>query len=183
MSQELYYHIEKLPDLPEKYIQEAKAAQYDFKTSNWHEDSNAWRAMSSFEETGFMKALKRRYGDNKVKPNAIYLKNAPMEGYAWHKDRIRTCVINVVLTHNDPAYCIWREKKNNFFFDIMGPIPYIVGRPFLFNPTVEHMVFNLSQQERLIMSIGFFGPSYDEVKDFILNVMTPLDENYNFPVG
>jgi hypothetical protein len=126
-----------------------------------------------------VKTLREHYKDNTILPIPVYLKNGPMQGYEWHIDRQRTCVINFVLTENDPAYVIFRKKINSFFFDIFGPVPYELGMPFLFNAKIEHSVFNLSNKDRLIMSIGFFGPSYDEVREY-LSTLPPVDENYNF---
>jgi hypothetical protein len=179
MSDQCYYPLDQFPTLPDKYIQEAQEANYHFKVSYWNKDANAWRAETSFAKTEFMTALTQQYQHNELKPNPCYLKNGPMQGYEWHVDKLRTCVINWVLTPNDPAYVIFRKKINSFFFDIMGPVPYVVGRPFVFNPKIEHSVFNLTNQDRLIMSVGLFGPSYEEVKDFLLS-LPPMDHQYNF---
>lgn len=179
MTPECYYHLSQLPPLPEKYVKEAIESNYAFKISHWHTDSNSWRADSSFNETDFMKVLKEHYKDNFILPSPVYLKNGPMQGYEWHVDKQRTCVINYVLTENTPSYVLFREKINAFFFDIIGPVPYILKEPFLFEAKIEHSVFNLSDKDRLIMSIGFFGPTYSEVKEF-LATLPPFDENYNF---
>ena len=179
MNAECYYHLDQFPVLPIKYIEEAKAGEYHFKISAWHTDSNSWRSDSSFNETDFMKSLREHYKDNKILPAPVYLKNGPMQGYEWHTDRQRTCVINFELTKNEPAYVLFREKINAFFFNIIGPVPYVLGKPFLFNSQIEHSVFNLSDSDRLIMSIGFFGPTYDEVKEYLCN-LPPVNENYNF---
>lgn len=179
MSVECYSQLNQFPVLPAKYIEEAKASEYTFKISKWHTDSNAWRADTSFNRTDFMRALREHYADNVILPAPVYLKNGPMQGYEWHIDKQRTCVINFVLTENNPAYVLFREKINSFFFNIIGPVPYTLGKPFLFNAKIEHSVFNLSDKDRLIMSIGFFGPTYNEVKDYLLT-LPPVDENYNF---
>jgi len=171
---ECFHHIKNLPALPQKYIDEAIAADYHFKINNWTADSNAWRGESTFNQTDFFKILEKRFT-----LGVCYLKNGPREGYEWHTDRKRTCVINFLLTKNEPAFVLFRKKINAFFFDIVGQVPYEIGQPFLFNAQIEHSVFNLSDSDRLIMSIGFIGPTYEEVKDFLLK-LPAFDKNYNF---
>jgi hypothetical protein len=177
---ECYYHLDNLPPLPQIYIDEAVSASKDywFKTNDWHKDSNAWRFDTSFTETGFFKEFRKKYGETNV--YACYLKNDPMQGYEWHTDKKRTCVINYLLTENDPSYVIFREKINYFYFNIIATVPYVVGHPFVFNAQIEHSVFNLSNKERFIMSIGFYGPTYEEVRDYILNEMPVPDSSYNY---
>jgi hypothetical protein len=185
MNQEdCFYHLDKFPDLPQQYMQEGLTVEYQHAYGDGHTDANLYEAHSKIVQSDFIKALNLKYftkntGSVECTAVPLYLKNEPMQGYEWHVDEIRTCAINFLITDSSVACTMFRKKINSFYFKIMGTVPYVVGRPFLFNTQIEHTVLNTTNEDRIILSVGLYGPSYYEVKEF-LSKIPPLDNNYNF---
>jgi hypothetical protein len=182
---ECYYHLDTYPDIAKKFIDEAQQVEYVFRGPPSH---NVYRAETSFCETNFAKSLYKQFGElvspanpkltpGKSAMNIAYYKNDPKTGYVWHTDAKRSCAINIVMTDNPSALTMHREMIDHQFFNI-EPVPYIKYRPFLFNTRVEHAVYNPDPTDRIILTIGFIGPSYDEVKDFLLSAPLPDPETW-----
>lgn len=78
--------------------------------------------------------------------------------YAWHQDRTRTCAINAEL--NQTGSITYFGTQAGQHYRSIQVVDY--SKPVLFNTTSWHCVTNPGN-ERLLLTIGFYGPTYKDV--------------------
>jgi hypothetical protein len=177
---ECFLHLEEYPGLPKKFKLEATTNIYKLHTKD-PANPSSFSACGSFAnkflQTPLYQSLVAEY--NNRSPNntfknpsnsvvhPVYVKVGPMQVYDWHTDVERTCAINVLLTTETPVYTLFREQFVDLFYNIKH-LPYVVNRPYLFDTSVEHSIINLTNSDRILLTVGIYGPSYDEVREFLL---------------
>lgn len=75
----------------------------------------------------------------------------PWTSYEWHCDGIRGCAINMLIKGQGHTYF---GSKINKYLHRIDELVYEPNKMYLFNTTIEHTIFNKSE-ERWILSIGF----------------------------
>ena len=160
-----YHHqLDNLSPLPQKYIDEAVSSNFIW---GGPPSFNVDRAETTFTKSNFAQSLYRRFTPSGCLFNIAYYRNLPGTAYKWHIDRKRTCAINILLTDNPNALVMHKEDINGLIFNIF-PVHYTKGCPVLFDTTVEHAVYNPDPNPRIILTIGFIGPSYQEMLEFLI---------------
>lgn len=161
-----------LPQLSDLYINEGLNSPFKYTEPNSVNDGRTLSSVyatlaNSFSKTDFVRLLEKRFG-NVV---ARYLKNPPHSIYDWHIDKNRLCTINWIVKSNTDARVWYRSNNQHRLFWDLEEITYQEHYPTIFDTSVEHSVFNNSDEERIILSLSLTdGPTYQEVVDFLTSL-------------
>jgi len=153
-----YYCLEHFPDLSSRYIKEGMNATYKLNVS-----PNDYRAGTMFNNSNFIRSLKNLIGD----VSALWIKNPPNSLYDWHIDKnVRQCSINFPI-NDTGGRAFYRSKlyddvENKSLYYTLDEVKYILYKPTILNVKHEHCVMNMSNQERIILSLCVKEASYDE---------------------
>jgi hypothetical protein len=88
----MYKPLYNLPQFPKNCIEEAINAKYEIGYK-----PNQLKAVSSFNNTSFVKLLKTTFGNC----GGLYMKNTQMTIYDWHIYINRQCSLNWLLKNTD----------------------------------------------------------------------------------
>lgn len=167
-----FHHLTNLPALDQTYIDEALTIKYHDR----HEP-NIIFAYGSFNNTGFMRSLKRHFGEEAI---SHYIQNPPMSWYAWHIDMIRTVSINwVIKSDGGLSGTFYRSPiPNNPSYFNLHEVDYEMYRPTLLDVKKAHCVMNKSKDIRYIMSVSLHRP-IEEVLSVLGNLnISSYDEEF-----
>lgn len=103
LNSKFFYHLD-FPELPKKYIEEAKNAEYSLIMN-----PTLYLGPSSFNETSFFNMLQNKFGKCYVN----YTLNPPNSSYEWHVDMQRYVTINWIIKTNSEARTFFKEPLTN----------------------------------------------------------------------
>jgi hypothetical protein len=89
----------------------------------------------------------------------------PFVCYDWHKDSRRGVCINMLLNDVE-SKCLFADSKDEATHKF-SELQYKVGKYYVFNNQVEHMVINFAQS-RYLMSVEFEEDKYALTYDGLL---------------
>jgi len=172
-----FYNLVDFPELPEKYIEEAKNSKYQLRNT-----PTLYWADSTFYETSFFKILEKEFKECDV----TYSMNPPNSSYEWHIDMERNVTINWVIKTNPEARTFFKEPITDDdwygFTDNGVPekkpvicklteLKYNSNKPTILDVTKQHCIYNNWSEERIILSLSVMGnTSYKEVVEFLQDI-------------
>lgn len=171
---EEYFELDNLPTLDRRYLSLAQNANYIYPDPEQPRSQVIGCLAHEFANTKFITDLKQHFGHPRVLP--AFLKNPPMTVYDWHRDiahaerGARLCGINFLLTPEEKVFTLFKVPNSATGRLIHGVkiLPYRPFRPVLFNTQETHCVINLTDQDRLILSVGFHDVAYEDAKDWLI---------------
>jgi len=165
--QNYFYCLRNLPDLDQDSINEANRSTFveEFKP-------HVFRAKCSFDHRSeLIKSLRKEF----INVRSTWLMNPPNSMYDWHSDKFgRNCAINIPVKMPIESGAFFRKKMNpeepkyGKYFHLYK-IDYELYKPTILNVLEEHCVMNLSDQERIILSISIENENvfYKDVVEFM----------------
>lgn len=170
---EFYFSLDHLPAVDASYLELAEQAPYAYPDPVQPRSQVIGCLAREFADTQFVRDLKKQFGENKVLP--AFLKNPPGTIYDWHRDiahperGARLCGINWLLTSEESVFTLFRvpNSATGRLIHKIKVLPYVRFRPVLFNTQEEHCVINFTDQDRLILSVGFHDVPYEQAKAFL----------------
>lgn len=111
-----------------------------------------------------IKNIRADYSEIPISDISIF-KNNPKFKYGMHRDRIRKCAINILLSDEDNEFEVLFYNKD---FSSKFIIPYKKGIPLLINTQQYHSIKNNSDVKfRYILSLGCTELDYHSVKEIL----------------
>lgn len=96
------------------------------------------------------------------------IKMVPNYFAQWHVDRTRGCAINIAIHEMPNALTLFGKKIISDDFNHIAKVPYEIGKPVLFNTQENHCIFNLENDFRYLISIGFLhSVTYKNLYEFL----------------
>ena len=167
MSQDKFYHFTHLPKLDVKYALPCQQGSYTNVPTTPSGGVVNWSLATDFKNTKFCQDLIKEFGE----PSRVfYYKNAPMTHYGYHKDKLRNCSLNFLLTPDPNYLTLYREESDvPLMIRSIENCVYQLLYPTLLDTTHEHTVINYSNKPRYILSVQPGMATYQETKEYLLN--------------
>jgi hypothetical protein len=169
MPTNCFYQLNNIPTLPEQYINEALAAEFQQPKveTNGQLSPRTTRAVTSFVDSKMFQDIKHTICPG---VHACYFRNEPQSLYDWHIDSTgnRKTAINFLLSDPTHSMMLYRKFVSRLNYSITA-CPYQLGQAMLLNVDQEHCVINLSQQYRYVLSVSLPGVEFDQAVNFFQN--------------
>ena len=103
------------------------------------------------------------------------IKMLPRETYGWHTDSDRGVSINMLLDHESSIVAF--STKLTGIMKPIHPHTYEMGRFYVFNTQVPHMILNTGMADRILFTLEF---ARDVTKLKFDQLVKDIEENYVF---
>jgi hypothetical protein len=175
MLDNCFVQLPNLQELEQCYVDEVLLAEFPsalhFAESN---NGHVNRIKSSFGDSKLCADLRAHFN---VDVFAEYYKNEPHSFHTWHRDAIRSCAINYLLTDVPNSYTLFGRKISISHFQTIE-CKYTLLQPVLFNTTVPHSIINNSDFPRYLLSVTIGtrdnAVKFEDAKNFLINYKSNL---------
>jgi len=166
-----FTYITTLPVLPDHYINEGMAANFQLKFRPC-----SYRVRSSFFHSKLATMLRNKFGTCW----AEYISFKAGSYYDWHCDFSRKCALNWLINTSPRSIAMYRElvltppgtPTQTILFD-MEEINYTLYHPVVLNTHHEHAVINPGPEDRILLSVTVENVEYYELLEWLSQ--NPMD--------